>query len=309
MEPTIHDNQPALGYADRRYADSLAEFGTVRELPRCKGWLLERSIAGWPDRDATGCYPLFSCRDWSRLDEDIAAVGTDWLTLALVADPMGATTRAGLERCFDFVRPFKDHYVTNLERPLDRIVSSHHRRYARRALRDLDIERCETPVAYLDEWNELYGQLRQTHGLAGIRAFSREAFHQQLLIPGLVMFRASRNRQTAGLHLWLQHGDVAYGHLGVTNDLGYQYAAAYGLYWFAFEWFSSRVAWLHLGGRAGVAADDDGLASFKRGGATETRTAYFCGRCFDSDRYAEITRIRGVEPGSFFPAYRAGETL
>lgn len=309
MERIIH-HQPLLGYADSLYAASLAEFGTVRELPLCKGWLLERSIGALPDRDGTGCYPLFSCRDWSRLGEDIVAVGEDLLTVALVPDPMGGASRAHLEGCFDFVRPFKDHYVTALKNPIDGIASAHHRRYARRALRDLDIERCETPVVYLDEWNELYDQLRETHRLSGIRAFSRAAFHQQLLIPGLVMFRASRHGRTAGLHLWLQQADVAYGHLGVTNDLGYRYAAAYGLYWFALEWFSTRVAWLHLGGSAGVGrAERDGLAAFKHGWATETRTAYLCGRCFDAERYVEITKARGLEPGNFFPAYRSGEPL
>jgi hypothetical protein len=310
LERIIHADRPLLGYADKLYAASFAEFGTLRELPLCRGWLLERPISGSPHRDALGCYPLFSCLDWSRLKEDVAALGTDLVTLALVANPMGDASRSSLERCFDLVRPFKDHFVADLARPLDRLVSSHHRRYARRALRDLEIERCDDPCSHLDEWNELYDGLRRKHSLSGIRAFSRDAFHQQLLVPGLVMFRASRHGKTAGLHLWLQQADVAYGHLGVTNDLGLRYAAAYGLYWFAFEWFSTRAAWLHLGGSAGAdRIEDDGLAAFKRGWASETRTAYFCGRCFDTDRYKEITKARGLETVDFFPAYRSGETL
>jgi hypothetical protein len=141
-----------------------------------------------------------------------------------------------------------------------------------------------------------------------MRAFSRQSFRAQLALPGLVMFRASRGRQTVGLHLWLQRHDVAYGHLGVTNTDGYASFAAYGLYWSAIEWFSSRAAWLHLGGSAGVhRTDTDGLAFFKQGWATGTRTAYLCGRCFDQRQYEEILAVRRMRHGPFFPAYRAGD--
>src|SRR5678815_4229887 len=124
-----------------------------------------------------------------------------------------------LERCFDLVRPFKEHYVTDVRRGVDTIATAHHRKYARRALRDLVIEPVSDPLRYLDEWVDLYAGLSATHSLSGIRAFSRAAFQRQLSMPGLVMFRASRERRTAGLHIWLRRGDVAYGHLGVTNAM------------------------------------------------------------------------------------------
>ena len=53
------------GYLSQEYAAAFAEFGTARRLPRSGGWLIERPIAGTDDRDAMGCYPLFSCADWS----------------------------------------------------------------------------------------------------------------------------------------------------------------------------------------------------------------------------------------------------
>jgi hypothetical protein len=297
----------SLGYADPLYAKSLAEFGTLRELPRCKGWLLERPVEG-DSRDATGCYPLFSCQNWHRLKEDLDDLGRDLVTLSLVADPFGVTPPTELERCFDVVRPFKEHYVTDLRRPMDAIVSAHHRKHARRALRDLVIEQCPDPLAFLDEWVGLYAALSDRHRLSGIRAFSRQAFQIQLSIDGLVMFRASRGGCTVGLHLWLQQGDVAYGHLGATTALGYRFAASYALYWSALEWLSPRVTWLHLGGSAGLTrVEPDGLAAFKQGWATETRTAYFCGRCWDRVKYDELLRASNVEAGRFFPAYRFGE--
>ena len=59
------------------YAASLEEFGTPRELPRCKGWILECQIPGFSDHDAMGCYPLFLCQDWPRLHSDLEDLGND----------------------------------------------------------------------------------------------------------------------------------------------------------------------------------------------------------------------------------------
>jgi hypothetical protein len=298
-----------LAYADPAYAASLIEFGTPRALTGCKGWILERPVPGTEGlRDGTGCYPLFSCQDWSQLSDDINELADDLLTVSLVADPFGASDATELAHSFDVVRPFKEHYVTELHRPVDVVASAHHRKYARRALRNLVIEQCARPLQYLDEWVELYAGLSAAHRLSGLRAFSRQAFEQQLAMEGLVMFRASRDGRTAGIHLWLQSGDVAYGHLGATNDLGYALAAAYGLYWHAIEWFSGSVQWLHLGGSAGARGTAaDGLAAFKIGWATATRTAYWCARCFDRETYDALVRAKDIDAGGFFPAYRAGE--
>jgi hypothetical protein len=49
------------------------------------------------------------------------------------------------------------------------------------------------------------------------------------------------------------------------------------------------------------------LSRFKRGWATGTRTAYFCGRIFDRANYREITRASGCMATDYFPAYRQGE--
>ncbi len=43
------------GYLHPGYAESLAEFGTPRLLPRSEGWALEREAPGFPFRDAMGC--------------------------------------------------------------------------------------------------------------------------------------------------------------------------------------------------------------------------------------------------------------
>jgi hypothetical protein len=87
-----------LGYTDPRYALSLQEFGEPLELPRCGGWILVRSIPGTPYKDAMSCYPLFACRDWTKLHEDLEQVGEDLVSLTLVNDPFSVVMPEYLEK-------------------------------------------------------------------------------------------------------------------------------------------------------------------------------------------------------------------
>ena len=167
------------GYAHRSYVESLAEFGEPLELPLSSGWLLSRPVPGSSARDAMGCYPLFCCRDWNRLAEDLAACANKLLTVALVADPFGNFDEALLKSCFDRVVRFKTHFVVDLEKPLESFTSATHRKFARRAQRTLAIEVCADPGRFLDDWVALYGCLSRRHGISGIRAFSRAAFERQ----------------------------------------------------------------------------------------------------------------------------------
>jgi hypothetical protein len=50
-----------------------------------------------------------------------------------------------------------------------------------------------------------------------------------------------------------------------------------------------------------------GLAEFKKGWATGTRTAYFCGKVLDAKRYASLAKKYPNPPRDYFPAYRYGE--
>lgn len=296
------------GYAHPAYAWSLEEFGAPRELPRCGGWVLERPVAGTGERDATGCYPLFACADWGRLREDLDAVAGDLLTLGLVADPFGNFERADFERCFDLVRPFKSHFVCDLALPADRFVSAHHRYYARKALAGARVEVCADPRSFADDWVRLYAELVERHGLVGIKAFSRRSLERQLAVPGMVALRAVAGDEVVGGHLWYVQGDVVYSHLAAASQPGYALGVSYALYDFALRHFAERARWLNLGAGAGLSArSDDGLARFKRGWSSGTRIAYFCGRVFKRERYAEVVRMRGAETTDYFPAYRLGE--
>ena len=299
------------GYSHSAYAASLAEFGTPRSLARSGGWLLERPVAGTSYRDAMGCYPLFTCHDWSELHVDLDLLGNELVSVAIVADPFGNYDAEQLRRCFpDRFTPFKEHIVTDLSRLPESYVDRQHRRKAQKALERVEIERCGNATQFVDEWNKLYATLVQRHGIRGLTAFSENSFRAQLAVPGISMFRAMHGNETVGMTLWYEDRGVAYYHLGAYSETGYEFEASFALFWRVIDYFANKgLQWLNLGAGAGLSNDRevDGLTRFKRGWATGTRTAYFCGRIFDKTKYAEAMRVRQVSESDYFPGYRKGE--
>ena len=298
------------GYGHAAYAASLSEFGKPRHLQRSKGWLLERPIPGFDGRDAMGCYPLFGCGDWSQLGSDLENIGDDLLCLSLVTDPFGEYDVTYLRGCFpDVTIPFKEHFVVDLSRALDTFVHRHHRRNARRALSELQVEKCASPIDFLDDWIALYGELIERHSITGLAAFSKASFAKQLVVPGMVAFRAVRGDATVGMVLWYEQDDRAYYHLGAYSARGYELLASFALFEYSIKYFAQRrLDWLSLGSGAGAGIKEkSGLSRFKEGWSTGTRTAYFCGRVFDQNKYGEIVKARSARSTKYFPAYRAGE--
>jgi GNAT acetyltransferase-like protein len=294
-----------LGYACSAYAESLSEFGTPRQLVESGGWLLERAIPDTDLRDAIGCYPIFSCSDWSRLHLDFDALGEELVSLSMVPDPFGDYDVEYLRESFrDLVVPFKQHYVIDMERPLDDTVSRHHKVAIRKAQRKIQTEVCLEPHAFLDEWITLHQHLVRKHSITGVRAFSRQAFAQQLQTPGIVVLVAKHNDEVVGAQLWIQQRNVAFGHVLAFTDVGYKLGASYALYWFALNYFSDKVRWCDIGGVAGNSdSASRGLHQFKEGWTRELRTAYFCGRILNPSRYNALVE-KNAFSDKFFPAYR-----
>jgi Acetyltransferase (GNAT) domain len=303
------------GYAHAAYAASLAELGTPRHLPESGGWILVRPVPCPPHpddvgvKDAMGCYPVFSCENWSRLGRDLDALGPDLVSLTIVTDPFGAYTESQLRQVFpDLVRPFKEHFVVDVRQPLDH-VSPHHRRNLAKASRHVRIERCPDPAALASVWCALYEGLVARHGVNGFAAFSRAALTRQLEVPGVVIFRAESGGATTGMTVWYTAGSRAYYHLGAYSEAGYAAGASFAIFDHAVRHFAETgLQWLDLGGAAGLKADGrDGLSRFKRGWATGTRPAYLCGRIFDRREYAALAAAGAARDTSYFPAYRSGE--
>lgn len=298
------------GYLNANYAASLAEFGKPRQLPECGGWILERQIPNLPARDGMSCYPLFCCQDWSKLHLDLDNMGKELVSLSIVTDPFGNYDDTYLSECFkDKVIPFKKHFIIDLHQPIDEFVSTHHRRNVRKALSNVDVEICQQPLIFIDDWVNLYNILIERHQIKGIQKFSKLSFTEQFQIPGISVFRAYQKDITMGMILWYQQNDVGYYHLAAYSDSGYELKTSFALFWYAIKHFTNAgLRWLNLGAGAGVQSNSkDGLTRFKEGWSTGTKTAYFCGRIFDHNRYSEITKAKGILTNDYFPAYRKGE--
>ncbi len=296
-----------IGYANPLYALSLKEFGEPRELTHCGGWILIRQIAGTGCRDAMGCYPVFACRDWERLHEDLQELGPEVVSLVLVTDPFCGVPPAYLEGCFDIVKPFKKHYIANLTYPLEDFVHKIHRYNVRKSLRLMEVEVCLEPIKYLGEWLTLYRYLIEKHNIQGIGAFSPKSFEGQLQLPGMVMAIGRKDGEVVGAELTLVQGDKAYGHLAAFSPLGYRIKASYGIIWTMLKHLQSiGVGVYDIGGAAGIKEDaNNGLATFKRGWSNGQCLVYLCGRVFDRQQYESICRERQAIDGDYFPAYRA----
>lgn len=295
------------GYKHPQYALSLSEFGAPRELPQCGGWILERQIPGFPYRDGMGCYPIFACQDWSKLGNDIHELEENLVSMAMVTDPFGDYSGSALKEIFDFCFLFKQHYVTDLSRRLEKTVRKRYRKYASNALKEISVEFCDQPSKYLLEWIRLYNYLIERHHIKGMRAFSEASFKVLLSVPGVEMFIARQNQEIVGADIWLVDGTVGYAHLSAISPVGYELRVPYALYWSALEHYSHSLKWLDHGAGAGIKHDEDGLSIFKRGWATETRPVYFCGCILNKEKYEEIVESTGSINIDYFPAYRAGE--
>ena len=235
-----------MGYRHPLYAISLKSWGKALEMSMSRGTVLDRRIPNTNYCDLTNCYPFFCCDNWAKLNEDIATLNNDAVSICLVTDPFANLTIDKLDRIFpDACYLFKKHFVANLGRPASFVVSTEVRRKALKALRAVEVELCASPLDWLDEWCQVYDNLVRRHRITGPTRFSREIFAIQLSVPGAVLFRAIAGQRTVALSLWYEVGEIAYYHLGAARPEGYQLSAAYAIFWSAWEYFSSRATRLN----------------------------------------------------------------
>ncbi len=296
-----------LSYQLTEYAHSLAEFGSPVRLPYSQGHVLLRPIPGTEFVDAIGCYPLFACRNAAALAQDLPFLQKSGaVSLTLVTDPLGGFDPEILVEAFTAVaRPYKAHYLVDLSQQSDEMGTSHHRRNARRCARHAVFHTCAHPADRLDQWCELYAHLVDRHHITGEARFSRDAFAQQLSLPGVFLVEA-RNTEgdILGMQLWFYDRTKAWHHLSGYSPAGYRHGGvSYGLMAYALAQLKSRgIQVANLGAGAGLEADAaDGLSRFKQGWSTHTRDAWLCGAALDPQRYASLS---GNTSHSFFPAYR-----
>ncbi|MBN1902452.1 hypothetical protein JW926_14090 [Candidatus Sumerlaeota bacterium] len=296
-----------LGYAHPDYARSLSEFGSPRFLPESKGWILEREIPGFDYKDAMGCYPVFACQNWYSIKEDLQVLENNLVSLALVTDPFGNFDIQQLSEVFETFIEFKNHYISDLSEPIESFVRKKTQYQSLKALEKIQVEHCEKPYDYSEDWISIYDHLILRHQLKGIHRFSRKYFKQLLFLPEIDLFLARYDKQIVGGHIWIRTKEVGYSHLLALTPLGYKIRAGYALNWASMQYFSGDLLWLDFGGLPGTGQIDDKRAEFKRGWASGVKPVYFCGRILNQEIYRIITKNKGIYNTNYFPAYRAGE--
>jgi hypothetical protein len=296
------------GYIHPLYAASLAEFGIPHYLSGCGGWILERHIPDTSYLDAIGPYPLFFCEEWGNLVDDFELLKNQLVSISLVIGPFSQFPNEKYSQYFEIFRPYKDHYLLDLSLPLEETVSKGHRRSARRALRNLEVEMLISPEIDLNEWVQLYEDLIRRHQIQGIRAFSKSSFQKQLAIPNTIYFRVIHKGKVVGGNIFFLQDDVAYAHLSAFSDEGYKLGAPYAVKWCALQQLSQFVGWVNFGGSTRSSQENPtGLDYFKMGWSSQTGKSYFCGKILDEEKYTEMVNRRNALDTTWFPAYRLGE--
>jgi len=286
------------GYLSSEYAHALSHVGVPIELVNSGAWLLDRPIPNTSHHDLTSPYPFLCCQRWSSLADDIPKFQHDFVSLVVVTSPFHGPSLSDLST-FDFSRPYKDHFVTYLDRPC---VSSHHTRDATKALKQVEVEVCAKPTAWTRDWTNLYDNLIARHNIQGVTKFSYASLERQLAVPGAVLIRTSKENRTTCMLLWYVQDNVAYYHLGASSDEGYQLQSSYAAFWASIAFFRGQVEALSLGAGAGAECDgSDGLSRFKKGWSNGTLKTYLCGKVLNQERYEELSAGRDTD---FFPAYR-----
>lgn len=293
------------GYSSRQYAEAFSQVGKIQHLTSSNSWIIQRDIEATPYKDAMGCYPLFSCSNWDKLAEDFSAFPDDVIAFSMVTDPFSDVDERRLKNLFpDVCKPFKSHFILDLDQEVSKVIKSNHLRNAKKALKKLQISYVSEPLSSLDAWISLYNNLIERHDIKGIARFSHHAFTRQFETPGLRAYQARLDGELVGMVLFYEMGDTVYYHLGAYSEAGYAHRASFGIFLQAIHDFKSRKAkWLNMGSGAGLSeSEDNGLVRFKKGWSSDTRIAWFCGKILNHDTYA---RLAADKPSTFFPAYRS----
>lgn len=298
----------AQGYLHPLYAQSFTDIGEPVVLPKSKGWLIKRRVPHTDYCDAMGPYPLFFCKNWEAVTEDIESIKGEIVSVTLVISPFSPFPSSKIQNYFDIVVSYKDHFILDTQVPLNESISKNKRRNAKRALRNLTVKHRISPNINLDDWVELYSHLIQRHNISGIRAFSRESFMSQISIPNTHFFSVHYQDLMVGGNLFFIQGDVAYAHLSAFTNVGYDLGAAYAVKWVAIQELAKSVRWIEFGGGTRTSDDKlDGLSQFKKGWSNKTEKSIFCGKILQKEIYQRLSEKTGSADISWFPSYRVNE--
>lgn len=296
----------ANGYASFAYASAFSSWGRLRSLLRSGGYLIERVLPAGHYTDMTCCYPVFGCRDWKQLGGDLDDLPEELVTVTLVSDALATINESDLLEFFPWVRPLSEHFVIDLEVPLENRISKHHRRKLRQVERDgLQIKIVDDTTGFLPEWMRLYTHLVEKRSINGPRRFSVQALAAQLRVPGTVLVCAERKGQILGADWYYVDNGRVYAHLSAYSEAGYASAVSYPLMHYALEYFRDSCGIIDLGGVPNDRGSDSGLGYFKSGWSTHRLPSFVCGKVLNTDIYKRLTAKRKTV--DYFPPYRFRE--
>jgi len=288
-------------YASLAYARSLAHVGEACAVPEWGGHVLARPTPHGAARDAMGPYPLTVIAPGADLAAGLARLTDQGLvSVVLVLDDRLRPEMAALAQAFDFVRPFKSHFLHDRRvGALD--LGKHHRYELRRA--QARVEAREIALGdHLAAWQTLYGELAARHGLGGLHAFPAAHHAALATLPGVRTFGAFVEDRLVSAHVFVTHDGYAVSHLAASAIEGYETGAAYAVNALAIEALTDCDT-INFGGGAGLGEDPaDGLVRFKKGFSNRTAPAWLCGKVLDPASYATLSA--GFAASGFFPAYR-----
>jgi len=290
-------------YATDVYARSLLHWGKPLAVPAWGTSVIVREIDG--AQDAAGVYPFAVFKHDADIATGIEQLRNSGLvSLVMVFDAFHCPDAIELERHFDFVRPFKTHYIYRKEKGAIR-YDTHHQRALRRAQREVRVESLDLKL-YSNSWQSLYDNVITKFRLTGLHAFPEDHAKKISTIEGVTALGAWHDDNLVSCHIFASNGKYAHSHLVASNQDGYDTRAAYAINDFAITCFRDEQV-INFGGGAGAGdKESDGLARFKRGFSNDTELSYLCGVILDKERYDALCTARDIaHDTSYFPAYRS----
>lgn len=285
-------------YRTPHYAHCFAEDFTICEITCAQSWALQRPIEHTEYYDLTGLYPLW-------YGESVAkAQMAESLGAQNAISFVGVVLEENQPRDWDYLAPFKTHYITDLQKPIT--FSQHHQYEARRARKQHVEARIVLLKDHIDSWIHMYASLVTRHNIHGLTVFSCAYFQRLAMCPEVLAFAAFQDEQLLAMHLFAITDENLTSHLATSTDTGYRLGAMYAINAAVLAWAqASGFRAVNWGGCAGSVDQFDGLAKFKQGFSNTTRQSYVAGVVGMPEIYAQLCAGNPtLNQPSFFPGYR-----
>lgn len=292
------------GYKNKGYASSFTEQGEAVYLNNCDGWLIKRPIANTSYFDLIGPYPLFFCKDLLSINKDILDLyHKKIVSLVFVNDQVEPLSLKKTKEQFTLFKPFKVHYVANLDKPWELFVRRNMRRYANKAFKNFHISLVENNSLFLESLWNFYIENISKKKFTINNLLTKTNLMNQLKLPGVTLFKAESKNKVHGIACYIEVDSRVYGHIIGCSEQGYANYVTYGLYGAALSYYQKRMESIDFGGNAGLSNDSScGLALFKSGWCNQKKMTYLCGKITNKELYSQLTA--NIKNSSYFPAYR-----